>query len=92
MAWLDIGRGNLGLYHLIGGRRWVMMRGGLLVGRVGFVMADCGVHGVLELEVGPCPGVSSPGGPGVSVSSQVMGQGPKVFQRCAVPLVCRVGF
>ena len=61
-----------------------MMRGGLLVGRVGFVMADCGVHGVLELEVGPCPGVSSPGGPGVSVSSQVMGQGPKVFQRCAV--------
>lgn len=45
------------------------MRGcGLLVSRVSFVMADCGVHGILELEVGPCPGVSSPEGPEVSVS------------------------
>ena len=86
MAWLDIGLGNLGPYHLIGGRCWVIMGGGLLVGRVSFVMANNGVHGVLELEVGPCPGVSSPGGPGVSVSSQVVGQGPKGFQRWCCPL------
>ena len=63
LAWLDIGPGSLGLYHLVGGRCWVMKGCELLVSRVSFVMADCGVHGVLELEVGPCPGVSSPEGP-----------------------------